>query len=91
MAQKKTKAKSKPRKKKMKRAKSKKSIVSLLNLKVTDQDRRALNALAERYAKGNLSAWLRFAGEEFRPSKKQRMLLESLVKTKDRVTGARAA
>lgn len=42
---------------------------TLINLKVSDSDRRALNAAAKKYANGNLSAWLRYAGAAFRPGK----------------------
>lgn len=66
------KAKSKKRKaKKMKSAKRKQSELSLLNIKVSPADRRALDAAAKKYAGGNLSAWLRFAGMVFKPSKHQ--------------------
>jgi len=41
----------------------------LINIKVNGKDRRALLAAAEKYAGGNLSAWLRFAGLHFKPVK----------------------
>lgn len=64
------------RKKKMKtkRAKRKVTELSLLNIKVSPADRRALDAAAKKYAKGNLSAWLRFAGTMFKPSKTQHLI-----------------
>jgi hypothetical protein len=62
------KAKKKPAKKAAKKAVS---ALSLLNLKVSKADRDALNAQAKKYAKGNLSAWLRFAGTQFKPKKSQ--------------------
>jgi hypothetical protein len=64
----------KPRKRKMPaktKAKSKPEAPKLMNLKVTRKDRALLTAMAKRYANGNLSAWLRLAGSEFRPSKAQ--------------------
>jgi hypothetical protein len=72
---KKTKSK-KPAKKAAKRKPVKKAAkpttgLSLLNLKVSKADRAALNAQAKRYAAGNLSAWLRFAGVTFKPKKSQ--------------------
>lgn len=60
----------KARKAKMK-TKTKKSVktkthLSLLNIKVTAADKRALDAAARKYGKGNLSAWLRYAGTTFK-------------------------
>lgn len=51
------------------RTKEPKSQLSLLNLKVTERDRKAFNARAKEYANGNVSAWLRMAGINFRPAK----------------------
>lgn len=55
----------------MKRGKKQKrtSPLSLMNLKVSKSDRAALLANANRYMKGNLSAWLRTAGMKFKPGK----------------------
>lgn len=49
--------------------KRKKSKLSLINLKVTEAERRELSAFAKKYADGNLSAWLRHAGRKYRPKK----------------------
>lgn len=59
-------------KKSLKRGASKRASngLSLLNLKVTDKDRRKLNAQAKKYTNGNISAWLRLAGSAFKPAKR---------------------
>lgn len=44
------------------------SSLSLLNIKVSKRDRAALVAAARKYADGNLSAWLRFAGTQLKRS-----------------------
>ena len=66
-------SKKKPAKKAARKAvkKAVTSGLSLLNLKVSKADRAALNAQAKKYAQGNLSAWLRFAGTQFKPKKSQ--------------------
>ncbi len=46
--------------------------LSLINLKVTSADRKVLMAQAEKYMKGNLSAWLRYSGAKFKPVKTPR-------------------
>ncbi len=48
----------------------KKEKLSLLNLKVTSRQRKALESKARAHAKGNLSEWLRLAGTKYRPLKK---------------------
>jgi hypothetical protein len=57
------------------KAKAKKKIVKnglkIVNLKVNGKDRKAINALAKKYAKGNLSAWLRHAGLRYAPKKSE--------------------
>lgn len=65
----------------MKKAKSKKrnkktNQLSLLNLKVTEADRKIFAREANKYMKGNISAWLRLAGKSFRPDEK--FILEGL-------------
>lgn len=55
--------------------KEKKSLKAI-NIKLTAEEREAIQALADKYAEGNLSEWLRFAGQHFVPSK------EHLVKKK---------
>jgi hypothetical protein len=49
-----------------KKAVKTKRRLSLLNIKISRKDRKALDAAAGKYAKGNLSAWLRFAGTSFK-------------------------
>lgn len=42
----------------------------LINLKAADEERAALQAKADKYANGNLSAWLRYAGLHHKPTKR---------------------
>lgn len=63
---KKTKKKSAPKKKAIKASGSKLKIV---NIKVGGKDRSSLTAKAKAHAKGNLSAWLRYAGLRYTPKK----------------------
>lgn len=46
-----------------------KTRLSLVNFKASGKDRRMLVQLAAKYAKGNLSAYLRHAALNHRPSK----------------------
>jgi hypothetical protein len=41
----------------------------LMNLKVTARERDVLELQADKYANGNLSAWLRHAGRHYCPKK----------------------
>lgn len=79
MIKKKKKTGSKDAVKKRKRtktvAKKERPNKSLINFKVSRPDRRELTTLAKRYAKGNLSQWLRIAGMLFKPTKTQRLSL----------------
>ena len=45
------------------------SELKIVNIKVGSKDRKNLNAKAGAYAKGNLSAWLRYAGLRYVPKK----------------------
>lgn len=45
------------------------SKLTLVNIKVTPLEKKAIKALADRYAKGNLSLWLRYAAINCRPRK----------------------
>lgn len=45
---------------------------SLINLKVTKSELKALKANAKKYAKGNLSLWLRHAGIFHKPTRKSK-------------------
>lgn len=40
-------------------------------LKLKPKDRKIIEALAAKYAKGNLSGWFKFAALNFRPTKSQ--------------------
>lgn len=62
--------KKKKRKKAMKR-KPKKPMYVLVNFKITESDRRAFMKSARRFTNGNLSAWLRYAASQFKPSRNQ--------------------
>lgn len=57
------------KKKAVKKSKPKSKALPLLNLKVSGKDRKVLNAKAKKYAGGNLSAWLRYAGSNYVPPK----------------------
>lgn len=52
-----------------KQAKAVKTTRALINLKVESKDRKAIEARALKFAKGNVSAWLRYAGSKFTPPK----------------------
>lgn len=54
---------------KKKKAAAKVEKLEVINLKITKRDRKIIEALARKFAKGNLSAWLRCAGLEYIPSK----------------------
>jgi hypothetical protein len=41
----------------------------IFNIKVSPLERKRLIMQAKKYANGNLSAWLRYAGTYYRPSK----------------------
>lgn len=41
----------------------------LISLKMSEQERKALQQMADKYADGNLSNWLRKAGMQFKPKK----------------------
>jgi hypothetical protein len=47
-----------------------------INIKLNAEERKTLQKQADKYANGNLSEWLRFAGTHFLPGK------EHLVSTK---------
>lgn len=48
-----------------------KEETTLLNLRVTVSEKAELEAKARKYAKGNLSAWLRIAGLSYEPRKSE--------------------
>lgn len=48
----------------------KKEKRKLLNFKATEAERKAIQANADKYAGGSISAWLRFAGTKCKPSRK---------------------
>lgn len=76
-AKKSVKKASKPAKKAVKKAakKSKKKAVKtskarhLVNFKIDNAEQKVLMQRAKKFAKGNLSAWLRYAGSKFVPPK----------------------
>lgn len=81
----KTKKKSKPA---AKRKASKKvpiksgSSLKIVNIKVGGKDRKDLNAKAKAHAKGNLSAWLRYAGLRYVPKKGEVVSLDPVASKK---------
>lgn len=58
------------KKKKPVKKKSTTKSLTLLNLKVDGKDRKKLLEMADKYANGNVSAWLRYAGSNHVPPKK---------------------
>lgn len=68
------------KKKPAKAAKKSGSQLKIVNLKVGSKDRAALNAMAKKYAKGNLSAWLRHAGLRYVPKKAEKIAADSYAK-----------
>lgn len=64
----------------MKSSKSKKkngSKLGVVNVKMSDGDRKRLQANAKRFAQGNLSAWLRHAGKVYTPKKGEKISLKA--------------
>lgn len=63
------------KKKKLKKTAAKKALIkkarTLMNMKVLGKDRKTLTSLAKQYAHGNVSAWLRHAGLNYRPTKNE--------------------
>lgn len=60
-------AKAKKKVNKKKTTKKASEELSLINLKVSGKDRRKMQRLAQKFAGGNLSAWLRHAGSNYEP------------------------
>lgn len=50
---------------------------TLINLKVTAKEMKAIQENATKYAGGNYSAWLRYAGMNYKPTKKELANVES--------------
>lgn len=55
--------------KKMKTTKKAKTKLKIMNIKVTSPKRIELRTRAKKYAKGNMSAWLRHAGTRYKPAR----------------------
>jgi hypothetical protein len=68
------------KKKPAKAAKKSGSQLKIVNMKVGSKDRAALNAMAKKHAKGNLSAWLRHAGLKYVPKKGEKIAADSYSK-----------
>lgn len=67
--------------KKKSKAKSKAAPVSKLrvvNVKMSRADRKRLTTLARKYAKGNLSAWVRHAGSRYVPKRGEKVSLKAI-------------
>ena len=58
------------------------SKLKIVNIKVGGKDRSGLSAKAKAYAKGNLSAWLRYAGLRYVPKKGEVINLDPMTATK---------
>lgn len=56
-------------------SKRQKSNLSLLNIKVSPEDRKLLVRAAKKHANGNISAWLRTAGMYFKPTKRTALVV----------------
>lgn len=54
----------------LKRTLEKKEKLTLINVKVTKAEKAAIQRRARMYADGNVSEWLRYAGSELSPRKK---------------------
>lgn len=55
-----------------KKAKAHKSL-DIVNVKMTSADRRRMIANAKKWAGGNVSAWLRYAGKAFTPKRGEKI------------------
>jgi hypothetical protein len=66
----KTKLKKKTKKAARSIAKPHKPVPKLINLKVNKIELKLLVARAKRFAKGNMSLWLRHAGTKYTPKRK---------------------
>lgn len=51
----------------------KKEDLKIIPIKTTRTERRALKSRAQDFANGNLSAWLRHAGLNYRPKKAEQI------------------
>lgn len=53
------------------------SKLGVVNVKMSNADRKRMIANAKRFAKGNLSAWLRHAGKVYTPKKGEKVSLKA--------------
>jgi len=53
------------------------SKLGAVNVKMTSADRKRLTANARRYAKGNLSAWIRHSGQRYTPKAGEKIKLKA--------------
>lgn len=58
------------------------SQLKITNLKLASKDRKALKEKAKLFTKGNLSAWLRYAGLQYVPKKGESIPLDPNVAIK---------
>lgn len=58
------------------------SELKIVNLKLGGKDRAALKAQAKKFTKGNLSAWLRYAGLQYVPKRGEQIPLDPNEKMK---------
>lgn len=57
--------------------KNRKLELSLITLRINEWDLSQLRVKAEKYAEGNLSAWLRYCGRMYNPKKSERITLKA--------------
>lgn len=62
------------------KAKKKKPVSTHIHFRVGDIDLAALTRLADEFTKGNISAWLRYAGLMYTPSENDKKYLARSVK-----------
>ena len=45
--------------------------LKLVNFRATQEDIKIIKKMAKKYAKGNVSAWLRYVAMNYKPTKKE--------------------
>lgn len=61
----------------MKKKSSKnKSELKIVNVKISAAERKRLQANADKFAQGNLSAWLRHSGRQYTPRRGEKVSLK---------------
>ncbi len=60
-----------------KKSKAKKSKLVVVNVKMSRAERALLKSYAKRFAKGNLSAWVRHSGHRYTPKRGEKIRLKA--------------